>query len=392
MNSNRQEYNLLNQKNLLKKIYSLLDETHGINIKINNNINELGQKLLNIDPTNCKIEKDIEIEYFTSLPGQKILVIDNKNNCKNYNFLDWLKYYKFSWYCTFFSFDKETNSFDTDNTCNLKKIQSSELNKKPSTRSKIKSNAIFLDQYNNPVIFIYRQSLNPKILYFKINNIEFSELSFNFCYKIINSSIVDKFFKQILTNVNSFNGSNIADALKEDQFKTELSRNLINLSEVTTFLHDFKILLDVVSKHYKVVNVSNKYNNLIKKHKLLEETLEKDIKNFKKIENDYNELDRKYENLLKSNNEALNLNLKMQKYHSDTSKENLNLKKEIISYEKNIKSLRSCNTLYFMFLFMIIITLLILDLVLKPNKVELYNRVLNYMFYKINEFSNYYEL
>lgn len=392
MNSNRQEHTILNPQKLSKKIYSLLEETRGITVKINSNIDELGKQLLNIKPDDFIIKKDIELEYFTSLPGQKILVIDNTNSYKSYQFLDWLKYYKFSWYSSFYSFKEESNNSGTDKRFDLKKLEMSDLNKKPSTRTKIKENAIFLDQYNNPVIFIFRQTSNPTILYFKINNIEFSKLLFYFCNKVMNYSLVDEFIKLIFLNVNSFPGSNIVDALKSEPFREELNKKLIKLLEVTRFLNELTILTNVISKHSKVVDVNNRYNNLLKKHKLLEESSENIKTMHTKIETDYHELDQKYETSLRNNNESLKLNLKIQKYHNDASKENLNLKKKIASYEKDIKTLKSCNTYYFMLLFTVMFALMFLDLVLKPNKLEIYNRVVNFIIYKFNEFSVYYEL
>ena len=86
MNSNRQEHTILNPQKLSKKIYSLLEETRGITVKINSNIDELGKQLLNIKPDDFIIKKEIELEYFTSLPGQKILVIDNTNSYKIWSF------------------------------------------------------------------------------------------------------------------------------------------------------------------------------------------------------------------------------------------------------------------------------------------------------------------
>lgn len=391
MNSNRQEHTILNPQKLSKKIYSLLEETRGITVKINSNIDELGKQLLNIKPDDFIIKKEIELEYFTSLPGQKILVIDNTNSYKSYQFLDWLKYYKFSWYSSFYSFE-EYNTSGTDKKFNFKKLEMSDLNKKPSTRTKIKENAIFLDQYNNPVIFISRPSLNPIILYFKINNIEFSKLSFYFCNRLMNYNLIDEFIKLIFLNVNSFPGSNIVDALKSEPFREELNKTLIKLLEVTRFLNELTILMNIISKHSKVVDVSNRYNNLIKKHKLLEETSEHTIKSFKKIETDYSELDTKYENLLKNNNDALKLTFKFQEYHKNASKENLELKKELVSYKKDLKQFKSCNAWYFMILFVLICGLVFLDFVLQPNKAEIYDRVLFYVMHKLDELSSYNEL
>jgi hypothetical protein len=395
MNSNRQEHTILNSQKLSTKIYSLLEETGGITVKINSDINEIGKQLLNYKPDDFIIKKEIELEYFTSLPGQKIIVIDNTNSYKSCSFLNWLKYYKFSWYSSFYSFKEEYNNSGTDKRFDLKKLEMSDLNKKPSTRTKIKENAIFLDQYNNPVIFISRPSLNPIILYFKINNIEFSKLSFYFCNRLMNYNLIDEFIKLIFLNVNSFPGSNIVDALKSEPFREELNQTLIKLLEVTRFLNELTILMNVISKHSKVVDVNNKYNNLIKKHRLLEESSEHTIKSLKKIETDYSELDTKYENLLKNNNDALKLTFKFQEYHKNASKENLELKKELVSYKKDLKDLKHfklCNTWYFMILFVLVCGLFFLDFVLQPNKVEIYDRVSFYVMHKLDELSSYNEL
>ena len=350
-----QEYPLVNNVELASLIRTnmlgILEGIENKSISINKDINKLGQNIFNYNKSDL-LEKNLE--YFSGLPGQKILIVNNLYEVEEISFLEFLKTFKYTWYCKFFRYDKES----------IFELSKEERNLKPETRNKVKDNAIFIDVCNNPILFIFKPSCQSLIIYLKLNTVEYPELSY-YLYNIIrDNNILDNFTKSICETLKKYSFTNIIESFRNKTYTNELMTILENIYSLNEYFSKMTLLLDIITKHKNVVDKSKENNLLVKKNKLLEETCNsyqnlnmKLDSNFKMLSNNFNKKVLDYNNLQKDNLELENKYLLLLK-----SKKLDKIKK---------RKLRNCNALYFSVLLLLLIILFFLDYVLKPNKEEI---------------------
>lgn len=356
----KQSYPIVNNIELASLIrnnmFAILEGIENKSLIINEDINKMGGELLNYN------EKDLKkknLDYFSSLPGQKIIIVDNTfttNNTGEISFLEFLKNFKYTWYCRFFRLNTTDNKYYH--------ISGQEKNDKPETRNKRRDSALFLDEYNNPIIFLFKNTSTPIIVYFKFNTIEIPVLSF-YLYKMINdNSKLDEFSNFILESFNKYSFTNIKENFKDENYMNELYELSSSIFSLNNFFSKLTLLLDIISKHKYVVDKSKENNILQKKVKLLEEN-----------KDSLKSLNEKLEETVKIvTNSYNNKTLEYNSLHKDfLSLENNNIllsKKSLLDKEKKRK-LRKCNALYFLVLSLLILSLFFIDYVIQPNKEEI---------------------
>lgn len=357
-----------------ENLSNLLKSVKKNTVSVNKGIDNIGKQIL--DDFDEFDEKDFN--YFTGLPGEKITIIDSTFCITKEEFIDFLKTHKYSWYCVYYS------DFQKDN---IHKLSSEDVNKKPLTRNSKKSNAIFLDQYNNPIIFVNTpNSSNSKIFYFKLNVIEFPKIVFNLRNVFVADISLQSLAKKIIISVIKYPYTNIKESFSDSNNLCELGF-LEVLEQLNYHFSKLKMLLDVVEQHKNVVDKSNELNSLIKRYKLLES-------NYLLIrlnnENNENEL----KNLKKKLDDVQDKNIKYKQYHSATSKENLELKKKYKLLLQNHRKLKKtnkntnmCNVFYFIIILVLVGLMLILDIIYKPDKLQILNNVSSYVYKYSHDFS-----
>ena len=365
----KQEYTIVNhldiENSIRENLSNLLKSVQENTISVNKGIDNIGKQIL--DTFDEFDEKDYD--YFTGLPGEKISVIDNTFCVTNEEYIDFLKTHKFIWYSVYYS-DLQKD--------NIQRLSNKEANKKPLTRNSKKSNAIFLDQYSNPIIFVNTANhSNSLIFYFKLNVIEFPKIVFNLRNVLIGDNLIHDLAKKIILSVTKYPYSNIKENLKNDIYLNELKDCFKKLNDLNYYFSKMKMLLDVVEQHKNVVDKSNELNALIKRYRLLEA-------NYITLKDNHKTDLELLTNLrLKNNDNKKKIN-KFQEFHNNTSKENLELKKRVKKLRRSKNSLSNWNLIYLMLLLITGTILLLLDLTYSPNKEHVFNKVSEYLIYKFN--------
>jgi hypothetical protein len=368
--SNKQEYPLINNIEIASLIRTnMLAIVEGIEnkvISVNNGINKMGEELFNYNKSDIQ-EKNLD--YFSGLPGQKITIVNDIFNTTEMSFLDFLKNFKYTWYSKFYRLIDGK----------FQKISEIEKNDKPETRNKKKDSALFLDEYNNPILFLFQSSSTPLILYFKFNTIEIPILAY-YLYNMINDdSILDNFSNYVLESVNKYPFTNIKESFKNENYKNELFEISSHIFSLNQFFSKMTQLLDIISRHKDVVDKSKENNRLQKKIKLLEEN--KDSYKFLNLK-----LEENSKSLLNDfNKKVLDYNL-MQKNQLKLENNYLISFKQIVKDKKRKSFLKKCNAIYFLILSLMILILFFVDYVIQPNKEEIFEKCKIFLldtFYKV---------
>ena len=306
-----QEYVIVNHLDLdnsiRENLSNLLKSVKENTVSVNKGIDNIGKQIL--DYFDEFDEKDYD--YFTGLPGQKISIIDNTFCVTNENYIDFLKTHKYFWFSVYYS-DLQKD--------NIQRLSDKKVNKKPLTRTSKKSNAIFLDQYNNPIIFVNTYDLS-RIFYFKLNVIEFPKIVFNLRHVLAGDSLLDDLAKKIILTATKYPYSNIKENFKDGVYISELNECFKKLNDLNNYFSKMKMLLDVVEQHKSVVDKSNELNALIKRYRLLES-------NYITLKDNHKTDQELLKTLRIELNTSKNKINKFQEYHTRTSKENLELKKK----------------------------------------------------------------
>lgn len=386
----KQEYTIIDHLDLdntiRENLSNLLKSVKENTVSVNKGIDNIARQIL--DTFDEFDEKDYN--YFTGLPGQKISIIDNTFSVTNEDYIDFLKTHKYVWFSAFYS-DLQKD--------NIKKLaEYIPQGKKPVTRSSIRmkdmNNAIFFDQYNNPIIFVKLRNghtpstrhtqLYPWIFYFKVNAIEFPKTLFNLRNVLIGNRLLDDLAKQIMLSVIFIDFCNFSITFDLEKHNPNVHERQLELNDCFTKIENLnycfsklKMLLDVVEQHKSIVDKSNELNALIKRYRLLESnyiTLKDNHKTDQELLTNF-----KVE--INDNKKKIN---KFQEFHTNTIKENLELKKRVKKLRRSKNSLSNWNIIYLMLLLVTGTIILLLDLTYSPNKEHVFNKVSEYIIYKLN--------
>lgn len=354
--------------NLIRtNMLAILEDLQNKSIDINTDIDTMGQQIFDYNEEDIK--EKTNIDYFSGLPGQTITIVDSVFNVTNMSFIDFLKTFKYTWYSRYY---RLVNG-------KYESISESEKNAKPETRTKKRDSAIFLDQYNNPIVFIFKPQFAPILLYFKFGNIEIPKLAIHL-YKIINDdSILDSFSKYILESLNKYSYTSIKDSFQNKNYQNHLFDISTQLFSLNEFFCKMTVLLNIVSQHKDVVDKSKQNNLLQKKVRLLTENKDSFEALNSKLDMTLQTVSNSYEQ------KKLDFNL-LQKNHLELENHFDILVRKSKKDTERKRFLRNCNAFYFLIMFLMVLVLFFIDHVIQPNKEDILKKCTTFLldtFYKV---------